>query len=917
MSVDLARGNSGIGARGALPAVASLVLAFALALVLLALAPREAAGDDELPSGFRESVALEGLTNPTAVQFSADGRIFVAEKSGLIKVFDNLSDPTPATFADLRTNVHNFWDRGLLGLALDPGFPAEPYVYVLYTHDAPIGGTAPRWGSPGATYDSCPNPPGPTGAGCVVSGRLSRLQASGDTTTGREKVLIEGWCQQYPSHSVGSLAFGRDGALYVSGGDGASFNFADYGQGGGSDGSPTPKNPCGDPPVGVGGAQTPPTAEGGALRSQDLRTTRDPTALNGTILRVDPATGDALPDNPLRASSDPNARRIIAYGMRNPFRITARPGTDEVWVGDVGWYVSEEIDRIGDPTGSVVENFGWPCYEGAGPQGGYEAANLDVCKNLYDDPGAVTSPLYTYKHSKQVVAGETCPSGGSSIAGLAFYEGGSYPAAYDGALFFADFSRNCIWAMQKRANGLPDPARRETFVDGAAGPVGLQIGPGGDLFYVDFIGGTIRRISYDAPGGGTTCPRGKYLAEYFAGTRTPGGTPTFERCETRVDNDWDFGGPGNGVGTDNFAARWSGTHDFQAGSYTFTARADDGVRVWVDDELIIDQWRDQGASTYEAAREMSAGPHEVKVEYYENTGRAVAQVSWREDGGNTPPVATIDSPSSALNWKVGDVIDFSGSAADAQDGALPASALSWSLIMHHCRSADNCHAHPLEGFDDVAAGSFTAPDHDYPSYLELRLTATDSGGSRDTQSVRLDPRTATLNFRTNPAGLRLVAGSGGAATPFDRTVIVGSKNSMSAPWAQTLSGSAYEFASWSDGGAQTHDVTAGASAATYTASYAPAAPPTGSVVIDGGARSTKKSIVRLTLSAKDPKPGSGMESMQVSNDGKTWSEWEPYATSKSWTLPKGKGTKTVYVAFRDRAGNVSPTVSDTIKKTTR
>ncbi len=174
-------------------------------------------GDDRLP----------GLTNPTVVRFSPDGRVFVAEKSGLIKVFDNLTDTTPTVFADLRTNVHNFWDRGLLGLALDPDFPATPYVYVLYAHDAAIGGTAPRWGTPGVLSDPCPTPPGATADGCVVTGRLSRLQAAGNTMTGTEQVLIEDWCQQYPSHSVGSLAFGADGALYVSGGDGASFNFAD------------------------------------------------------------------------------------------------------------------------------------------------------------------------------------------------------------------------------------------------------------------------------------------------------------------------------------------------------------------------------------------------------------------------------------------------------------------------------------------------------------------------------------------------------------------------------------------------------------------------------------------------------------------------------------------------------------------
>jgi len=110
-----------------------------LAVILVALLPPfKANAVATLPSGFQERVVISGLTNPTTVQFSKDGRVFVAEKSGLIKVFDNLQDTTPTTFADLRTNVHNFWDRGMLGMVLDPNFPTNPYVYVLYTHDAAI-----------------------------------------------------------------------------------------------------------------------------------------------------------------------------------------------------------------------------------------------------------------------------------------------------------------------------------------------------------------------------------------------------------------------------------------------------------------------------------------------------------------------------------------------------------------------------------------------------------------------------------------------------------------------------------------------------------------------------------------------------------------------------------------------------------
>ena len=171
-----------------------MLAAVILAVILVALlCPLKANAVATLPSGFQERVVFSGLRDPTNVEFSKDGRVFVAEKSGLIKVFDNLSDTTPTTFADLRTKVHNFWDRGMLGFALDPNFPTNPYVYVLYTYDTPIGGTAPRWGQPGATSDACPDPPGATDDGCVVSGRLSRLRADPTTSkmVGTEKVLID------------------------------------------------------------------------------------------------------------------------------------------------------------------------------------------------------------------------------------------------------------------------------------------------------------------------------------------------------------------------------------------------------------------------------------------------------------------------------------------------------------------------------------------------------------------------------------------------------------------------------------------------------------------------------------------------------------------------------------------------------
>ena len=101
-----------------------------------------------VPAGFTEVTAFSGLVDPTVVRFAPDGRVFVAEKRGTIQMYDSVADTTATQVADLRTEVYNFWDRGLLGLAIDPGFPTRPYLYALYTFDGAIGGTAPRWGSP-------------------------------------------------------------------------------------------------------------------------------------------------------------------------------------------------------------------------------------------------------------------------------------------------------------------------------------------------------------------------------------------------------------------------------------------------------------------------------------------------------------------------------------------------------------------------------------------------------------------------------------------------------------------------------------------------------------------------------------------------------------------------------------------------
>jgi glucose/arabinose dehydrogenase len=682
----------------------------ALALIAAsALISASPVGAATYPAGFEERTVASGLTGPVAVAWTPDGRMLVTEKAGVLKVFPAGSGAPTAV--DLTSRVNSYWDRGLLGLAVDSDFATNHYVYLLYTAEI--------------------HPLVPDGSDPAIS-RLARFELSATNQLQNEAILLGAWTggacpapsntvdcipSDGPSHSIGTVRSARDGTLYVGSGDSASFNYAD--------------------PV--------------ALRTYNEQ------SMAGKILRVD-RNGRGLASHPFCPADtnlDDVCTKVFAKGFRNPYRFKLRP-SGGLAVGDVGWNTREEIDLIS--TGG--KSYGWPCYEGGIRTPGYDA--LAECAAEYakeGTPSAQVGPSYDYPRV-----------GSAAILGGPTYQGSAYPSGYRDRIFFGDYAAGFLKTMRLAADG--SVAAVEDFATGWTG-TDIEADPNGDLVFTLFGDGSpgtgsVRRVVY-SPGNGSPAAKAAAsptsgaapltVAFSSAGSSDPDGDP--------LSYSWDFGDGG----TDTSA---NPSHTYtETGVWTATLTVSDGRGL---------------------------------------AGTATVQVSV----GGSGPTATILTPGDESLYRDGDTISFSGSGSDPEDGNLPASRLSWNVIVHH-----STHIHQVGTFNGVAQGSFQAlRDHDADSYYEINLRATDSTGLTNTRRVNIRPETVPFALRSAPSGAAVSYAGTAAVTPFTTNAAIGFNTTISAASAFTAAdGRPYVFDGWSDGGGLTHNVTVPAAPTTLTASY--------------------------------------------------------------------------------------------------
>jgi glucose/arabinose dehydrogenase len=386
-----------------------------------------------LPAGFTESVVATGLGSPTAMEFAPDGRLFVLEQSGDVE----LVRPDGTTWTALHLNVDSQGERGLLGIAFDPAFDSNHFVYLYYTNPNP--GAAP-W----ATGEH---------------NQLSRFTVDDSDPTRpvfENEAPILDWnnLSAATNHNGGAIHFGLDGMLYADAGD----NAQTFTQGGST----------------YRVSQTLSDLLGKQLRI-------NVSAFNsGVATRDDTTVGHLIPaDNPFVGVASGINQLIYCLGLRNPFSFAVQPGTGTIFIDDVGEVTWEEIDQS-----LPGANYGW------------SGGNTDGFGQSPPGPGVYHDPLLAYNHTGGPAGGGIAILGGTFYDPPA----PQFPASYVGKYFYADLGAGWIRVFDPAHPGsASNPDTSSPFASGIQGMMrDMKVDQAGNLYYVTGTG-TVEKVSFTAP----------------------------------------------------------------------------------------------------------------------------------------------------------------------------------------------------------------------------------------------------------------------------------------------------------------------------------------------------------------------------------------------------------------------------------
>ncbi|MGK5114709.1 PQQ-dependent sugar dehydrogenase [Geodermatophilus sp. CPCC 205506] len=396
----------------------------------------------------------------------------------------------------------------------------------------------------------------------------------------------------------------------------------------------------------------------------------DRTSGYGKLLHVRP-DGSGVPENPFYDPDAPSSwqSRVYASGFRSPFRFSLDPVTGVPLLGDVGQNTWEEVDVV-----RRGASYGWPCWEGDLPTAGY--SELPACQGVPN-----TAPLHSYVHGPA----------GTAVTGGLVYTGTAYPAEYQGAYFFGDYSSQRVYTLRHDDQGrLVRAPEADGFGADNGAPVSFAAHPGnGDVVWADIRDSVLQRLVY-APGNRPPHARATATVEALTRTVTFDGGGSSDLDGEPLTHRWDFGDGAVGEGA-------QAVHTY-AGTGTEPVTATLTVT-------------DPGGAT-------------------DTTTVTVVP-------GNTAPVLSLDAPPGDRRWVPGELVQASATAVDAEDGPL---TVRWREVLVHC-SAGLCHDHPGES---STGPEYARPfvDHGEGTRMEVVVTATDSAGAEARASFVLYPVTA-------------------------------------------------------------------------------------------------------------------------------------------------------------------------------